>query len=176
MFLQFCLFQRLRTENRLLKQRIDTLEKVSESVFVTVRHCALLINFTLTHSAVYVHISCVFPNDGVLSFTNWAVLVESCWYAIMDWHGECSDCRQSQKHWWIWALGHVENLKTQLTPLTEAEKPVWNVNGAAWYLTSIQSTACQGALFVSLCTTLSLSEWTLLLPGKGTMHEVCWGY
>lgn len=92
-FLQFCLFQRLRTENRLLKQRIDTLEKVSESVFVTVRHCALLINFTLTHSAVYVHISCVFPNDGVLSFTNWAVLVESCWYAIMDWHGECSDCR-----------------------------------------------------------------------------------
>jgi len=33
----FCkwLFQRLRTENRLLKQRIDTLEKVSASVFVT---------------------------------------------------------------------------------------------------------------------------------------------
>lgn len=59
--------QRLRTENRLLKQRIDTLEKVSASAFVTgapspdkpTRRCSLLISITLTHSAVYAHTSCI---------------------------------------------------------------------------------------------------------------------
>lgn len=34
-FYNMLFVQRLRTENRLLKQRIDTLEKVSASVFVT---------------------------------------------------------------------------------------------------------------------------------------------
>lgn len=80
-FYNMLFVQRLRTENRLLKQRIDTLEKVSASVFVTraTKQTSLPRSSTLhqpTWLCMLIHHASP-PNDGVLSFTNWAVLVES---------------------------------------------------------------------------------------------------